>query len=361
MIIWIEVELHSNNYSADYIANKEWLNFKTFTYLKDMKIWVKLSREYYNSTIEYNFTPFENTLENFNVVKEFLEWQINRYDLKLNNHWWPNYVWTHMHIFDENKINMRLQPLLEWVAWFISENISNIERQSIYRLLFAHQLWGNYSWKNNHIWKEFLNRNWKSPEIYDNTRNKWKYNPIIYSKMNEESGKPKSLEIRIIPNDFIFNLKIYELLSLIEHKSLSSKKKDIMEFYSVLYNKLYWVKPIITDINNTNNTSNDEITIEQVLMNDGLTISNITSNKVTSTRWININEHMNINISNQYIFNILRFYYASSNYECIIEVEHLDNSNHKDFIEKLHQYNWSYNECKFELIEKLISHFNNPS
>jgi len=43
-----------------------------------------MSEEYYSDTIEYNFTPFDVTIENFEIVKEFLEKQIEKYELVLS-------------------------------------------------------------------------------------------------------------------------------------------------------------------------------------------------------------------------------------------------------------------------------------
>lgn len=250
MRIGIEVELHSDNYSADYIAEQEWLNFNEFTFIPWMEIWVKLSREYYASTIEYNFTPFENSLKAFKEIRTFLEWQISKYWLYKHCSS-PAYVWTHIHIFDEDKINMRIPNLLEWVSWFIIDNINSIDRKWLMRLLFAHQLWGNYSWRHNHIWKEFLNNRWHWPSIYDNTRDKPKYNPIIFSLENINTWKPKSLEIRLIPNEFMFDLKAYELMDLIDKRKLSKNKKDINDLFDVLYNKIF------SNNNSSNNRSNN--------------------------------------------------------------------------------------------------------
>jgi hypothetical protein len=43
-----------------------------------------MSEEYYSDTIEYNFTPFDVTIENFAIVKEWLETQMKKYNLVIS-------------------------------------------------------------------------------------------------------------------------------------------------------------------------------------------------------------------------------------------------------------------------------------
>ena len=338
MIIGIEVELHSDNYSADDIAKNEWLNFNTFTYLKWMSIWVKLSREYYSSTIEYNFTPFENNLEKFKEVKEFLELQINKYNLYKHCSW-PSYVWTHIHIFDEDRINMRIKNLLEWVSWFLIENISLIDKKGIQRLLFAHQLWGHYSWKNNHIWRQFLNDKWRRPEIYDNTREKPKYSPIINSLANADTWKPKSLEIRIIPNEFIFNLRAYELINLIDKKNISKYKKDVLELYNVLYNTLYW-----------NNSIKQPGNIQEFLLDN------------SELQWNTDVEYKFNNklYSEDKIRFILNYIMGSSNANIVISAEEINWNNYVDFLSLLikFKHNNIISSDYLDVITKLSNYIN---
>lgn len=319
MVIWLETELHSNVVSADTIAKEEWLNFNSFTFLKWISVWVKLSREYYSSTIEYNFTPFQNSLETFKEIKTFLEWQIKKYNLYKHSNW-PSYVWTHIHIFDVDRINMKIEPLLKWVSWFIINNISSIDKKWIQRLLFAHQLWGNYSWKNNHIWRNFLNDKWKCPDIYNNTKDKPKYNPIIYSIVNQETGKPKSLEIRLIPNEFVFDLKIFELIKLIKNKKYSKNKKDINSLYEVLYNILY---QNTSTINTANNTAviNDDFVITDFLS---------TTNRHQSVFYFNNNEY-----NKNKIEKIINYYNNTNDIIRIIETEWIKDTNYVWFNEIL--------------------------
>lgn len=242
MRVGIEIELHSNGYDCDYIAQKEWLNFETFVNIKWTDVWVKLSREYYTTTIEYNFTPFEVDEVKFLVIKDFIEKQIKKYNLEISV-CWPAYVWTHIHIFDDNLHSARLSPFLNRTMWFIVNNLEWLNINSVDRLFRAHQLWGNYSHRNKHNWLNFLKSIGHSPYIYNNCKDKPKYNPVIHSPA-VEWWKPKSLEIRIIPNEYILNMKAYELMKWFKDKSLknTTSTQEFVNIMSDRQRRLYRAK-----------------------------------------------------------------------------------------------------------------------
>lgn len=227
MKIWIEVELYSLCYDYYDIASKEELSFTEFKTYNNL--WIKMSKEYYTWTIEYNFYPFDYTEWLINETKDYLNKQINRYSLFINNSS-PAFVGTHIHFFDKKL--MPKKKLLNWVLSFILENKEFISKQWLFRLICAHQLWAYWNIKNNRIWEKLFTELYYKPILLDT--NKPKYVPIFSSKATLE-WKPKSLEIRCIPNDFIFNWKLIDLLDEIETKDIF--KRDFIE-YEFFFNEL---------------------------------------------------------------------------------------------------------------------------
>jgi hypothetical protein len=69
---------------------------------------------------------------------------------------------------------------------FILEHIDDISKEGLYRLIKAHQLWGYWSHRNSHIWRDTICSREFYPEIYDNTSSKNKYSPIFSSRATPE-------------------------------------------------------------------------------------------------------------------------------------------------------------------------------
>jgi len=264
MKIWIETELHSNDLSYYDIAMEEHLNLTTFIETENVN--VKMSEEYYSHTIEYNFYPEKYTKKLINNVKNYLQTQIEKYDLKLNfsN---PAFVWTHIHFFDKTFIEeINKNALLKRVLSFIIDHLDGLEKHSLYRLILAHQLWGNYSFNHSHRWKEKLKEYWLSPTYYDICRNKRKYNPIIFSP-GRRNGKAQSIEIRIVPNEYIFNGNLNKMLKEIKSWDIYNRKpKTLEDLIDVVAKKLNY-EPLSTTFEgigderdwNTTTTRNEDI------------------------------------------------------------------------------------------------------
>ena len=232
MKIWIEVEL--NWWEVKFTEVLEWEELSLSSFKDIWDLWVKLSEEYYDNTIEYNFYPLDYSEKKLDDVKKYLEKQKDKYWFSINGHS-PAFVWTHIHFFD--RVRMPKGRLLNWVMSFILENIESISNQWLERLIKAHQIWGFYSHRNWHFWANTLIDRWYHYVNYESSARKNKYVPIFHSRATE-SGKPVSLEIRCIPNDFIFNWKIKDLLKEIEDKSILEREEvDKVDFFNKLIDK----------------------------------------------------------------------------------------------------------------------------
>jgi len=238
MKIWIEVELNWWWYNYIEISRLSNLSFDIFKNIWNLSI--KMSREYYDNTIEYNFYPFEYTKDLVKEVSVYLENQINKYQFDIN--WYsPAFVWTHIHFFWDKRISKK--KLLLWTMSFIIENIDSISDLWLYRLIKWHQIWGYWSHRNNHIWRNILNSRWYWVDIYKDTADKNKYVPVFNSRATPQ-WKPKSVELRIIPNDFLFNWKINDLLDEINNWKIFKRDNiSYADFFNKLitkYNELIW-------------------------------------------------------------------------------------------------------------------------
>lgn len=232
--IWLETELYWGGVDFPEVAENSWLSldkFKTKNWIK-----VKLSEEYYSNTIEYNFGITDEE-EEFDKQVQYLEKEKNKYDLALNSSW-PQFVGTHIHLFDDKFIKRwyNKDKLLLSILWFILKNKDCLSNLSINRLVSWHQLWSHYSYKRDNDWYRLV---WSFNRIYyyENSSSKPKYQPIIKSKATD-AGKPTSLELRLIPNEYVFNWKLKELLGLIESEEIFEYKIDD---YLDFFRKLLWL------------------------------------------------------------------------------------------------------------------------
>lgn len=239
MLVGIEVELHSNELSHHTICSNEELSFSEF---KDIDwLWVKMSEEYYGSTIEYNFTPFNLSKNKIRDVKHYLDWQVNRYSLSYNSEW-PSYVGTHVHIFDEDMLSINKPRLLECILSFILDNIDDLYLDSKHRISLGHQLWTYWSHSNDHSWYNKVSEYWLRVDYYENNSRRKKYSPIIVSP-ESNTGKPKSLEIRIIPNEFLFNWKLHKLLREIKTWKIYNRSRvNVCHFIEEVLNDIWHKK-----------------------------------------------------------------------------------------------------------------------
>jgi|SaaInlStandDraft_4_1057021.scaffolds.fasta_scaffold15893_2 hypothetical protein len=212
MIIWIEIELYSSSRHDIYsIAAAEWLNFETFT----MKDWlnVKMSIEYYRKTIEYNFEPKKFSKAYINKVTKFILKQKKKYKLRLSNSA-PSYVWMHIHIFDLKYRKLKWTELLSTSMYEINKYFDSLEVESRKRLALSHQLWWNYIWNTfpEYLW--IIENEWFNMQYHWLCRDRPKYNPYIVSGRSNK-WKPRSVEIRILPNEMLFTDWLFNLLSRI--------------------------------------------------------------------------------------------------------------------------------------------------
>ena len=235
MRIWVEVELRSHDLDQYEVMNNNGLSFHEFS-----SIWtvgVKMSEEYYRHTIEYNFTPFIHSNNLMRDVTNFLGEEMDKHSLSLNCEW-PAYVWTHIHIFEEDMLSLNKPRLLKVILSFIQDNMGDLSFDSKMRLLNGHQLWTYWSHNNDHKWINILHKYWLNPEFYDHNSNKKKYSPIISSRATR-TGKPKSVEIRIVPNEFLFNWKLNQMLDEIKSGAIYERDKvDVDVFIKALCENL---------------------------------------------------------------------------------------------------------------------------
>ena len=266
MKIWIEVELNSTWLNQYSICEREDLRFDIF---KDLtpEIWIKMSEEYYNETIEYNFTPFHYNENLLWDVKKYLEWQIKKYELHLSNGW-PAFVWMHIHFFDETMLNVDKKILLWKLLSFLADNLDWLQKYSVIRLIKAHQLWTYWSHHNRHIWKKTMENYYLDTYCYNDYRNKMKYSPIINSPATN-MWKPPSLEIRLLPNEFLFNWKLLELLDEINSWKIYERKSlTFPKFMEKIANVLHWQKRV--EIISTPPVVNNRE--EEVIMGDNINV-----------------------------------------------------------------------------------------
>jgi len=218
MKIGIEIELHSNNFTYFDIAAEEWLNFETFK-PKD-GLMVMMSKEYYESTIEYNFEAHTYSPLYIKKVISFINKQIDKYKLSITNKW-PWYVWMHIHIFDLKYRKDWTDLLLQTTMNYLDEHLDNIHKSSFERLIRSHQLWRNYMYNE---WDEYLNvlYDYDIPMWYpDYNQDNKKYNPVIISNRSNK-GKPRSIEIRLLPNEILLDNSIIYLLERIQKQEYTT-------------------------------------------------------------------------------------------------------------------------------------------
>jgi len=239
MRIGIETELTSYDYNQYDIADMSWLKFNTFKPMTS-EIGVKMSEEYYNTTIEYNFTPFELNEWKIWDVKKYLTDQINTHSLSLNSEA-PSFVGTHIHIFDSPMISLNKPRLLRRVMSYILDNLDWLAYDSKMRLMSWHQLWAYWSHKNSHKWVSAINKYWIMASYYESNSNKRKYAPIISSPASP-TWKEKSLEIRLIPNEFLFNGKLFELLKEIENWEIYKRRPVQVDKFVETICKSLWME-----------------------------------------------------------------------------------------------------------------------
>lgn len=244
MRIGVEVELHCQDCYKDsyYIKDSSNLDFNIFKesrFLKD--IGVKMSEEYYSSTAEFNFLPFEHNDTNWQQVNSWLQAKIKRYNLSLS-YCWPAFVWTHIHFFDNSMPNMRMpkkDKLLKSTLRFISENLDCLEKNSLLRLLTSQHLWAYYDDKNlNNEWYRKVDRLWYDVHYYSQSSRRPKYQPV-YTSPSTTWGKNKSLEIRLFPNEYLFNGVLKEFLDKVEDWSIYELEPlEVLEFVDIVHNKI---------------------------------------------------------------------------------------------------------------------------
>lgn len=252
--VWYEIELDSQNISERSVAEHLWLDFATFKKTKWHSLMIKMSHEYYNSTIEFNFLKEKFTLNLHKKIKKFTNFVMKKFNL--NVYWTaPSFVWTHIHFFRSGLNTVSPDKILKITLWFILDNIDDLHIKSLERLIRSHQLWWHYAC-NNPVISELLQKwIWKNFSYPEQSRNRPKYRPVIHSPRST-TWKLRSTEIRFIPTEFILNDKVLDLFNRLDNLS-PVPNEDI----PVLYNNLIKIYKWLTKQQNQNE---NEMPIDQV-------------------------------------------------------------------------------------------------
>jgi hypothetical protein len=168
-------------------------------------------------------------------VKVFIEKQMNKHNLVITTRW-PGYVWTHVHLFDLKFRKLKSNEILETTMSFINNNLYCLKMDSKRRIALSHQLWWNYVHYNFNDYHSICRNNWVQMLYPWIGIDKPKYNPYIISDRSIK-WKPRSVEIRIIPNEFLFNWKLYKLL-----KKISDLDFDNIDINEILSNWVYMIR-----------------------------------------------------------------------------------------------------------------------
>lgn len=236
--VWYEVELDSRDKTDKQIAADMRLSFDEFRLPPAHDILVKMSKEYYNSTIEFNFMKETFSVELHNKIKKFLNAVISKFKLRV---YWtaPSFVWTHIHFFRSELDSMHSDIILRILLRFIIDNISDLHHNSVERVVCSHQLWWHYAY-NNPVIKEIRARIlWDEFMYQDSSRNRPKYVPVLRSPRSSV-WKMKSTEIRLIPTEFILNDKILIFLEKLTNQEIPNE--DVPTLYQQLAEHLLWLR-----------------------------------------------------------------------------------------------------------------------
>jgi len=243
--IGYEVELNTADRSIneDIVAQYLWIWFDYFKPIDNSIIgsnilpWLpmKMSHEYYKTTIEINFAKHIECPNLHKKVRLIVKQLQRKFWLTLHgNH--PSFVWTHIHFFNSSLYNQDENLILYKLLHFIIDNIDDLHINSIRRIINSHQLWGNYAHSFKSISEILLRVTWLSFSYSSNSYNRPKYRPIIKSPRTK-NGKWRSLEIRLIPTEFIVNKKIIDLLKVLKNTNDPDESIDIEKIFH-LYSKI---------------------------------------------------------------------------------------------------------------------------
>lgn len=235
--LWYEVELDSQSKSQNQIASDMRLSFDEFRLPPGHDILVKMSKEYYPSTIEFNFMKEQFSEALHNKIKRFLNAVISKFKLRVYGDA-PAFVWTHIHFFRSGLDKIDTDIILRILLRFIIDNIWDLHINSVQRVTCSHQLWWHYSYINPVIkeirrevlWDEFL--------YQDTSRNRPKYTPVLRSPRSAV-WKMRSTEIRLIPTEFILNDKI--LIFLDKLTNMDIPNEDVPTLYKQLTEHYLWL------------------------------------------------------------------------------------------------------------------------
>lgn len=235
--VWYEVELDSQDKSQDFICKAMMLSFDEFKLPPSHDILVKMSKEYYNSTIEFNFMK--------EVFSDVLHWKVKRFinaviwKFKLRVYWnAPAFVWTHIHFFRSHLDKVDSDIILRILLSFIYQNIWDLHLNSIQRVVCSHQLWWYYVHNNPIIGEIRARVLWDSFLFQDTSRWRPKYVPVLRSPRST-TGKMRSTEIRLIPTEFLLNDKI--LLFFKDLEELNIPNSDVPTLYNLIATHYAWL------------------------------------------------------------------------------------------------------------------------
>lgn len=256
--IGYEIELDSSRYSETDIARRMKINFKEFIHNKKYNLSIKMSKEYYSSTIEFNFLKEKFTKNLHNKIKFFTKGVMKDYGLKV---YWssPSFVGTHIHFFRSNLHGEPTETILKIVMGFILENIDDLHLNSLQRIVTSHQLWGNYACNNTIIETILMDTLGLRFQYRENSASRPKYQPVIHSPRSRV-GKLRSTEIRLIPTEFILNDKILVLLDRLSAMQ-DIPNKDIPTLYTELITHYKW----LLDKKRTEKLARSDPSVESIL------------------------------------------------------------------------------------------------
>lgn len=268
--IWIEYEFATLNQqqSIEEMKDKyEITDLNQFINIPDSNIKFALDKEYYDSIYEIKTYPSPNFTTNIHKIQGFIRENISQ-SLYIQNPW-PDYTWTHIHIFkdfEKKKNRPPLLPIIDEVFTTITNFMIDftlnpyvnhiIKVRELSRLTKSNNL---IKYFDHNYLKDSLKLMARNNNIYFSYDSVWidnpKYQPVIYSPKRE--GKNYSIEVRYVPNSYFLLSKPEEIKNFLKRiikinedtrtitpadQLLQIHVKSILNNYHILINLLNYVQ-----------------------------------------------------------------------------------------------------------------------